>query len=54
MYTCVATSGAHTEEAHTRVLPREPEGDGQWEEVEQQEEGEEGKEGVCKEQVLTS
>ena len=58
MYTCVASSGAHTEEAHTRVLPREPEGDGQWEEVEQhsleeQEEEQEEGEGVCKEQVLT-
>ena len=54
VYTCVATSGAHTEEAHTRVLPTEPEGDGigQWEEVEEHS-LEEKEEGVCKEQVLT-
>ena len=52
VYTCVATSGAHTEEAHTRVLPTEPEGDGvgQWEEVEEPNLEEEG---VCKEEVLT-
>ena len=50
----MATSGAHTEEAHTRVLPTEPEGDGigQWEEVEEHS-LEEKEEGVCKEQVLT-
>ena len=51
VYTCVASSGVHTEEAHTRVLPREPEGDGQWEEVEQH--SLEEQEGMCKEQVLT-
>ena len=52
VYTCVATSGGHTEEAHTRVLPTEPEGDGvgQWEEVEEPNLEEEG---VCKEEVLT-
>ena len=54
VYTCVATSGAHTEEAHTRVFPTEPEGGdgiGQWEEVEEHSLEEE--EDVCKEQVLT-
>ena len=47
----MARSGSYTEEAHTRVLPTmEPEGDGQWKEVEMHTQKEEE---VCREQVLT-